>query len=94
MHKLGRKLQVIPHREPRDHLPALVSARAPRIGGGQEVREEAAPDAKTRLKVAWDRDKLMQGLRGGARREAFIRQVEEEMEEVWSSLSPDLADTA
>eukprot|EP00959_Pyramimonas_sp_CCMP1952_P109034 2280274-Pyramimonas_sp.AAC.1 len=74
IHAIGRKLQVIPSREHRDHIPVLVRVQVLRWGRGQQHQHVQAPDGLSRDNIRWDRDKMMQGVRGGPVREAFLQE--------------------
>eukprot|EP00959_Pyramimonas_sp_CCMP1952_P078908 1649436-Pyramimonas_sp.AAC.1 len=89
IHQIGRRLQVIPCKDPRDHLPVLIKIDIQRWGG-QQVRSNGTPDGVDREEVKWDRDKMMQGVRGGRVREDFVRDVERELEEVWQAVQSDM----
>ena len=72
----GRRLQLIPHRRPRDHWPLMVRANLELLYGGVTM---APRDA-----VAWDLDAIMPDLRDPDRRIPLPKEVEK-----WSSTQAD-----
>ena len=68
MAKVGRKLQLIATKMPRDHRPLYMRVPA------QALRP---PDVEQfEVEVKWDADQLMLGLRRGHRRAEFVGAVE------------------
>eukprot|EP00959_Pyramimonas_sp_CCMP1952_P355935 7454169-Pyramimonas_sp.AAC.1 len=86
IHRLGRRLQVIKCAEPRDHIPVLVKVRVPHVSIAHQRAVELRPDGRPIEQVQWDRDRLMQAIRGGPLREQFMRSVEPLLEQEWPNI--------
>ena len=68
----GRRLQLIPHRRPRDHWPLMIRAKLELLYVGVNVVPQDA--------VSWDFDGIMSALRDPAQRLPSLKEVEK-----WSS---------
>ena len=72
----GRRLQLFPHRRPRDHWPLMIRAKLELLYGGVTMAPQDA--------VTWDFDAIMLVLRDPDRRLSLLKEVEK-----WSSTHAD-----
>ena len=83
LRRLGRRLQKIDCRHPKDHIP--VRARLP-------IRDAKTMHSTEQQRQTWDRDKLMRGVRKGEGRDIFLSNLESQMEgekEEWIDYATD-----
>eukprot|EP00959_Pyramimonas_sp_CCMP1952_P248528 5194937-Pyramimonas_sp.AAC.1 len=67
----GRRLQLIPDRRPRDHLPLLLV-----LDYILEMRDGASNSAEKKL-MTWDLQMLSEALQTGKGRDSFLLQLED-----------------